>query len=46
MFKLLVGEVAVKVSTVGAAISTVTLAGVPKTAETLPAASFAQGYSV
>ena len=46
MFKLLEGVVTVNVFTMGGGLFTTTVRGVPKTAETLPAASFAQGYRV
>ena len=44
MLRLLGSVVTVNVSTVGAVMSTTTGRGEANTAETLPAASFAQGY--
>jgi hypothetical protein len=46
MFRLVDGDVAVKAVTVGAAVSTTTVGGVPNSADTFPAASFAHGYNV
>jgi hypothetical protein len=43
MFRLVDGDVAVKAVTVGADVSTSTVAGVANTADTFPAASFAHG---
>ncbi len=40
------GEVAVKMFTVGTVVSTTTVTGIANAEETLPEASFAQGYRV
>ena len=44
--RLIEGDVTVNEFTVGLVISTVTVTGEPYTSETLPIASFAQGYRV
>jgi hypothetical protein len=46
MSRLFEGDVAVKVVTVGAVVSTSTVRGVENTADTFPAASLAHGYRV
>ena len=46
MSRLVEGDVTVNELTVGLVTSTVTVFGEPYTAETLPSASLAQGYSV
>ena len=46
MLRLVEGDVTVNELTIGLVISTVTVFGEPYTAETLPSASLAHGYSV